>query len=134
MRKKTIVYRDEMLPQPSIMAKLKSYDPEAPEKILGMAEESQTHRHKLEDVSKQGLCRIFGDLIKNSGRKTRLQDDSDAIAGDWIRVGNDMRRAIRAYMTDHGLDVDELGLSAAECRSLMEKPVPDGNVRFSNTP
>lgn len=130
------------LPQPSILAKLKTLDETAPETIMTKAEELAAARREEESrlinrftrATKSGWRDLMAAMIIYPGPgqyelpgpekqamydKAIAENSHAAIADNFARVGDSMRLAIRAYIDDHGLTEDSLDLDQTERASMV---------------
>lgn len=136
-------YDPEMLlPQPSILQKLKELDANAPETIMSSAETLAAERRETEmklvnrfsRAAQSGWKNLLATMIIYPGPgsfdmpsqqkidmydETVAKNESDAIAESFARVGDSMRQAIRNYMDKNGLTDDGLGFSEKERASLV---------------
>lgn len=133
---------ETLLPQPSILEKLKALDPAAPEIIVKKAEELGAARraeemklvNRFSRAARTGWKDLLAAMIIYPGpysfdlpsrEKQDLYDQalarnaSDGIAESFARVGDSLRLAIRAYMKDHNLTEDSLNLDEKERASMV---------------
>ncbi|MGZ9097242.1 MAG: hypothetical protein ACXW30_02970 [Micavibrio sp.] len=130
-----------LLPEASILEKLNRHDSNAAATIMTMAEEIGERRREQEKSLSASFFRACQRGWKNFGISMILypgpytltppspealnlyeqavkQRDKDALQQDFARVGDSLRLAIGAYMTQSGLSADKIGLTPAERGSL----------------
>lgn len=121
---------DELLPLPSILAKLKDIDPDAPRWIMDRAEKIQKERHKSNHPL--SLKNIFRNISRALTMPTPFvlpspqglaRHQSDTARAGWIHTGNNLRLAITHYMDKNAIDANLL-LDAQERKSLKILPLP----------
>ncbi len=133
---------ETLLPQPSILAKLKELDANAPETIMASAEALAAARRETEmklvnrfsRAAKTGWKDLLNTMIIYPGPgsfdmpsperqdmydQALAQSAQDAISSDWARVGDSMRLAIRGYMDQNNLTEDTLNLTEQERASMV---------------
>lgn len=133
------------LPPPSILEKIKQYDPEGPEEIMDLAALIADSRRQREDEELrlkysfhksvtsrsfwQGFFSIFaniGMLMSGKPRFIAPEIKPEPVApaqNPFIHVGNDMRDAIVRYLAVHEDIKDKIKLTPAEEAGLRRIPV-----------
>lgn len=130
-----------LLPEPAILEKLNRHDSNAAGTIMTMAEAIGARRREQEKSLPASFFRACQRGWKNFGISMILypgpynptppspevlklydravkQRDEDALRQDFARVGNSLRLAIGAYMTQSGLSAEKIGLTQTERDSL----------------
>lgn len=130
-----------LLPEPSILEKLNRFDGKAAEKIMAMAEDIGARRREQERKLSASFLRACKREWKNFGISMILypgpynqtppspgiqkiyndavaENAADAVRRDFARVGDSIRLAIGAYMTENDLSAEKIGLTRTERDSL----------------
>lgn len=122
------INENNVLPEPSVLEKLKAHNPSAPSMIMAMTEAIARSRQEEE---RNAASKTLRSTLFNLRARTASYTPQPS-APVMAYVGDDLRLAIHRYMAKHDLTPDTLCLTEQERQSLepiVEKP---GTGRFRN--